>query len=65
MWDWLKDYIEAIDPTIHRSYKKLRAVVLRAWEAIDNKKILDLVSGESMRKRCQAVIDANGMNTKY
>ena len=23
VWDWLKDYIEAIDPSIHRSYQKL------------------------------------------
>jgi len=36
VWDWLKDYIEVIDPSIHRSYQKLRAVILQAWDAIDN-----------------------------
>jgi hypothetical protein len=65
VWDWLKDYIQAIGPSIHRSYRKLRAVILQAWEAIDNQRILELVSGASMRARCQAVIDADGMNTKY
>jgi hypothetical protein len=65
VWDWLKDYIEVIDPSIYRSYQKLRAVILQAWDAIDNQRVLELVSGASMRARCQAVIDANGMNTKY
>ena len=27
VWDWLKDYIALIDPSIHRSYPKLRKVV--------------------------------------
>jgi hypothetical protein len=65
VWDWLKDYIAAIDSTIHSSYIKLRKVVQKAWDVISNERILELVSGESMRARCQAVIDANGMNTKY
>ena len=54
-----------IDPSIHRSYIKLKKVVQQAWDVISNERILELVSGESMRARCQAVIDVNGMNTKY
>jgi hypothetical protein len=65
VWDWLKDYIQAIDLTIHSSYVKLQKVILQAWEAIDNVQNLELVSREAMRARCQAVIDANGINTKY
>ena len=57
VWDWLKDYIAVIDPEVY--------TIQQAWEAIDNSKILELVSGANMRARCQAVIDANGMNTKY
>jgi hypothetical protein len=30
VWDWLKDYIAVIDPTIHSSYVKLRRVVQQA-----------------------------------
>lgn len=65
VWDQLKDYIEAIDSTIHRSYVQLQKVILQAWKAFDNTRILELVSEKRMRERCQAVIDANGINTKY
>ena len=49
VWDWLKDYIAIIDPSIHRSYIKLKRVVQQAWDAISNERILELVSGESIR----------------
>ena len=65
VWDWLKDNIEAIDSKIHSSYPRLRKAIQQAWEAIGNDRILELVSGVSIRARCQAVIDAKGMNTKY
>jgi hypothetical protein len=51
VWDWLKDCINGIDPLV------LRVVV---WEAVDNERILEQVSGKSMRERCQAAIDTNG-----
>jgi len=54
-----------IDPSIYRSYHKLRSVIQRAWDAIDQERILELVSGKNMRERCQAVIDNQGMNTRY
>jgi len=54
-----------IDPSVHRSYPKLRTVIKQAWDSISNERILALVSRESMRARCQAVIDANDNNTKY
>ncbi len=44
---------------------RARGVVPRAWEAINNQRILYLVFGKEMCKRCEAVIESNGMNTKY
>ena len=63
--DQLKDLIEIIDPEVYSSYKRLQKVVEKAWEQIDEDKIRALCSGEEMRKRCQAVIDANGIYTKF
>jgi hypothetical protein len=65
VWDWLKDYIQAINPSIYRLYVKLQAVILQAWETINNQKVLELVSGASIRARYQAVINTKGINTKY
>ena len=57
--------MEAIDSTIHKSYPKLRNTIKQAWDSIDNSRILALVSGDSMTQRCQDVINANGINTKW
>ena len=57
--------LAVIDPSIHGSYPKLRRVIQQAWVAIDNSGVLELVPRESMRMRCQDVIDTKGMNTKY
>jgi hypothetical protein len=65
LWDWMKDYIQAIDSSIHKSYPKLKKVVQQAWDAIDNSRVLELVSGEAMRKRCRDVIKAEGRNTEW
>ena len=59
----MKDWIDNYDPTVHRNYKRLRATVQAAWDAIPYEKIVELLN--SMRERCQAVIDANGGETKY
>src|SRR5450432_2880466 len=57
VWDWIKDWIQEYDPTVHRNYKRLRAAVIQAWESILHEKIRALIRG-TMRERCQAVIDA-------
>jgi hypothetical protein len=45
------------------SYDQLRKAVSEAWEAVPDSFLLKLL--RSMRERCQAVINANGMHTKY
>jgi hypothetical protein len=59
----LKKIIEKKDPTIHQNYKRLRATVIEAWESITDAEIRDII--RQMSERCQAVIDANGMYTKW
>ena len=45
------------------SYDELRRVVKEAWEAVPEDWLIELVRG--IRARYQAVIDANGIHTKY
>jgi hypothetical protein len=42
---------------------ELRRQVKEAWEAIESQTLEDLLS--TMPQRCQDVIDANGMHTKW
>jgi transposase len=63
LWDRIKDIIEEKDPEIHRSYPKLRAAIIEAWNSITDEEVRDLI--RSMHDRCQAVIDAEGWHTKY
>lgn len=62
VWNEMKDYIERHFPE-DQSYDRLRAAVKEAWEAIPESFFMELL--ESMRDRCQAVIDANGMHTRF
>jgi transposase len=62
VWNWMKDYIQDNFPE-HQSYNQLRDAVHEAWNAITTKQLNELI--DSMRERCQAVIDANGMHTKF
>ncbi len=59
----MKDYIEEHYPEVHRSYKRLREVVQKAWELITIKTIRALI--REMPKRCRAVIRAHGAYTKF
>ena len=59
----IKDIIEEKDPEIHRSYTKLRAAIIEAWNLITDEEVRDLI--RTMHDRCQAVIDADGWHTKY
>lgn len=45
------------------SYDRLRAAVKEAWERVGRFELEELI--KSMKDRCQAVIDANGLFTKY
>ena len=63
-WNWMKDYIQdkwGVDeaPTPVR----LRRYVQEAWEQLPDSYLAELLA--SMQARCQAVIDANGMHTRF
>jgi hypothetical protein len=45
------------------SYDRLREAVKEAWNSIDESVLKELL--ESMPTHCQAVLDTNGMHTKY
>jgi hypothetical protein len=45
------------------SYDRLRAFVMEAWNELLDDYLRELLA--SMPSWCQAVIDANGMHTKY
>jgi hypothetical protein len=63
-WNWMKDYIEDKYGLEEKPwYDNLRVYVNEAWEALPNDFLQELLA--SMPARCQAVIDANGMHTKY
>lgn len=63
IWDETKDYINKKYSEVHRSYKRLREVVIQAWESIILERIRELI--REMPERCKAVIDAQGMYIKY
>jgi hypothetical protein len=63
VWNRMKDWIMKKYPDYHTSYDRLRIAVKEAWDAIGELELLALV--REMPARCQAVIDANGMHTKY
>jgi len=63
-WNWMKDYIEDKWGLEEKpSTDKLRRYVKEAWEALPESYLKELLA--SMPARCQAVIEANGMHTKY
>jgi hypothetical protein len=63
-WNWMKDYIEDKWGLEEKPlYRKLRGYVKEAWEALPEEYMRELLA--SMRARCLAVIEANGMHTMY
>lgn len=62
VWHIMKNYIQDNYPE-NLSYDKLRAAVKDAWEKVGEFEFRALI--ESMPARCQAVIDADGLFTKY
>jgi transposase len=67
VWNRMKDYIESYYPDLpsgkQRSYEQLREIVKEAWDQISPDMLKELI--DSMKDRCQAVIDAKGGHTKY
>jgi len=59
----LEDLIAIPSAPVERVFEGLRQVVKEAWDAITTEELQKLV--RSMRKPCQAVIDARGMHTKF
>jgi hypothetical protein len=59
MKDWIQEYY---DDDLH-SYDALRAAINAAWEAVEEDFLLQLL--ETMPARCQAVIEAHGLHTRY
>ncbi len=59
MKDWIQEHY---DDNL-RSYDALREAILAAWNAVPESYLKELL--ESMPARCQAVIDAEGMHTRY
>lgn len=64
VWNWMKQYLEENYPDKEYSYPQLQKMVKEAWEeVITEEKLLTLIA--SMHFRCQDVIHANGMHTKW
>jgi crotonobetainyl-CoA:carnitine CoA-transferase CaiB-like acyl-CoA transferase len=59
MKDWMKD---RYDDTLLR-WDELREAVEAAWDTLPATYLAEELS--KMPARCQAVIDANGMHTRY
>uniref|UniRef100_A0A3P8U4P3 Tc1-like transposase DDE domain-containing protein n=1 Tax=Amphiprion percula TaxID=161767 RepID=A0A3P8U4P3_AMPPE len=62
VWDQLKQRLDARTPP-PRDLAELRVALVEEWNALPQNNIMRLV--RSMRRRCQAVIAANGGNTRY
>jgi hypothetical protein len=63
VWNWMKDWIqEHYDDNLH-AYDELREATNAAWNAVLEAYLNELL--ESMPARCQAVMKANGRQTRY
>jgi len=64
VWDIMKNWIQDHYPGYDTmSYQMIRGAVIEAWEAVGWQELKDLLL--SMPARCEAVIAANGMYTKF
>jgi DDE superfamily endonuclease len=62
VWSWMKTWMQDERGEISGEYA-IREATNAAWEAAPEDYLADLI--HTMPARCQAVIDANGMHTKY
>ena len=63
VWNEMKNWIQRNYPEVHRSYKKLREAVQKAWESVTIETIRDII--RTMPQRCEDVILARGGPTKW
>ncbi|ODA79009.1 hypothetical protein RJ55_04599 [Drechmeria coniospora] len=63
VWNTMKDWVQQNHPQDKMGRELFQQVVKEAWGAIAESYLRDLVA--SMPVRCEAVIAANGMHTKY
>src|ERR1700712_1885427 len=57
LWNRMKNILSTLDPDVHRSYRRLRIAVEKAWEMITDAEVKDLV--HTIHARCIAVIAAH------
>lgn len=62
LWNILKNYLQEKYGEKF-TYDQLRQALKDTWESNPNLRLEELIC--SMTARCQAVIDANGMHTKF
>lgn len=62
VWHIMKNYLQDNFPE-NMTYDRLRVAVKTAWGNVGEHEFPELI--ESMQARCQAVIDANGLFTRY
>ncbi len=62
VWNWMKDWLAEHYPE-KMNKDQLRRALLAAWKAVPDAYLDSLI--DSMPRRCQAVINANGRFTKY
>ena len=62
VWNIMKDWIQE-NYGERMTYPRLRIAVRQAWDAVGKERLDHLI--DEMHDRCQAVIDAKGMHTKY
>ncbi|EHK19109.1 uncharacterized protein TRIVIDRAFT_193599 [Trichoderma virens Gv29-8] len=63
VWNWMKDWIQENYPQETMGYDRLRVAVQEAWNAVPVEFLYNLLA--IMPARCEAVIAANGLHTKY
>jgi hypothetical protein len=59
----MKDWIQEQYDDRLRAYDELREAIIAAWNAVPEAYLNQLL--KEMPARCQAVIDANGLHTRY
>jgi transposase len=69
VWKVLKDHLHRTHPelkaitSVAAAVELIKSVIEEVWQSLENNYFESLVS--SMKRRCQAVINANGWYTKY
>ena len=62
VWQWMKDHITQMEP-FSMKLEDLKCVVQELWDEIEPTNFISTI--EKMPQKCEAVIKARGMATKY